>query len=146
MTGTRTTPPYVRVWIWFPHWYISQQLSCRRTRAEHLSVVLSTNLGVKFSPSTEIQSRTRARYCFCYRLWRVVLGILVEKSVDRDLTTERKSNKNSSPPTYDSRMNQGPSGGRIQSTDISKTPCTFLKKHFPVDLTTATHLSTHRTP
>ena len=58
-------------------------------------------------------------YLMDFRLEGVALDILVEKSVGRDFTAGTKLNKNSSPPTHDSRMGLGLSGSRIQTPDIS---------------------------
>ena len=77
-----------------------------------------------------------------FRLEGVALDILVEKSVGRDFTAGTTSNKKSSPPTYDSRMGLGLSGGRIQTSDISQTPFIFATKHFSIDPTPATYLHT----
>ena len=74
-----------------------------------------------------------------FRLEGVALDILVKKSLGRDFTTARESNQNPSPPTYDSRMDLGLSGGHIQTSDISETPCIFATKHFSVDPIPATH-------
>ena len=76
------------------------------------------------------------------RLEGVAFDILVEKLVDRDFTAAIKSIKNSSPPTYDSRMGLGLSGGRIQTSDISQNPYIFATIHISADLTPTTHLYT----
>ena len=77
-----------------------------------------------------------------FRLEGVALEILVDKLVDRDFTAGTKLNKNSSPLTYDSRMDLGLSGGRIQTSDISQTPFIFATKQFSVDPTPTNHLYT----
>ena len=72
----------------------------------------------------------------------VALDMLVEKSVGRDFTVGTKSNKNSSPPTYDSQMGLGLSGSRIQTPNISQTPYIFATIHISADPTPATHSHT----
>ena len=76
----------------------------------------------------------------CCWLEGVLLGILVQKYVDRDLTNARKSNKNFSPPTYDSRIDRGLSGGRIQTIELYVTPYPFAIETFSFDPKPATQL------
>ena len=80
------------------------------------------------------------------RLEGVVLGNLVKKPGDRDLTIARKSKENSSSPTYDSHMDQGSSGSIIQTTDTLTLPMYIYDEPFSGQSPHLPHTSTLVSP
>ena len=102
-----------------------------RTKAEHLSVVSSTNLGMKYSPRAEIQSRQRVNLRVYVELviGRSIVGsFLVENPTCRDFTTAQLHEINHLHPRYEPQTACNLTDVRITTTNTFKTYLFFSPK------------------
>ena len=109
-----------------------------RTKAEHLSVVSSTNVGVKYSPRAEIQSRQRVNLRVFVELAIGRSGIgsfLVENPTCGDFSTAQHNKINHLHPRYEPQTGYNLSNARITITDTIKILFLFSGKSFPAKLT-----------
>ena len=123
-----------------PHPVIFETFPCsyttandRMTKAEHLSLVSSTNLGVKYSPRAEIQSRQRVNLIVFVELAIGRSGVgsfLVENPTCRDFMTAQLNEINHLHPRYEPQTAYNLSDVRITTTDTFGILFSFsLEKH-----------------
>ena len=113
------------------------KITDRRTKAEHLSVVSSTNLGVKYSPRAEIQSRQRVNLEVFVELAFGRSGVgsfLVENPTCGDFTTAQPIVIKHLLPRYEPQTGYNLSDIRITTTDTFKILTSFSGKSFPAKL------------